>query len=223
MNSKSPVALKYNNISVLEKQSADYIEDLLKKSTLLQDLSFEHENTEEESNRNANRIIQMIIKTDMLYHFPTLEQLIDIAEYQSQSSSPGMLSNSSSYGGGTPLVNLSLIQSPIGMPQQNNQRSSISPSKASSSLSPRQSRIATSSTIPINVAMNNLIIAHNTSKSAVGVLKKQSTVNLEKLNFSSTDSLTSVSTLNRIMYKNEEFAKEVIMQAVLHAAGNYRS
>jgi hypothetical protein len=85
VNAKTNVFVTYGTESVLEKQSADFLCTCLQKHDLLQVLCCEMKMTKEVVSKFMQRIVDCIVKTDMMFHFSLLEQLIGIVEYHNQS------------------------------------------------------------------------------------------------------------------------------------------
>jgi 3'5'-cyclic nucleotide phosphodiesterase len=69
--------VKYDNLSVLENQSADFVKSLLETSldTLLPSLNIGVEDTLEAKDLEIRRIYDLIIQTDMIYHFGHVEKM----------------------------------------------------------------------------------------------------------------------------------------------------
>jgi hypothetical protein len=77
---KTPVAIRYNNESVLEHQSADFVQDLLMTLPVLESLSLEIPVTKEIHTQLVDRIKGCILKTDMSHHFSMLEHMMELVE-----------------------------------------------------------------------------------------------------------------------------------------------
>ncbi|KAG0163208.1 hypothetical protein DFQ28_007730 [Apophysomyces sp. BC1034] len=74
VNCKTPIAKRYNNTSVLESFSVEIGQDLLHKHKLLKSLEDHHQQTFLEKFEN------MILSTDMVYHYDLQEQLGSLEE-----------------------------------------------------------------------------------------------------------------------------------------------
>ena len=164
--------------------------DLLERSQLLHQLDLDYIDCEENKVKTLDRISDHILKTDMAYHFQMLENLIEIAEFNSQCLAAYGLSHSSS----TPMLEpMSMDRASIS--HLTNGIQHHSPLSALSSHSP------------------------TTPKSAVDFFKSQfgvSTSLIVKENSSS--SLASLVPLSKVIIKSG-FTKEHLMVAILHAAG----
>ncbi|KAI8899161.1 hypothetical protein BC833DRAFT_550752 [Globomyces pollinis-pini] len=82
----TPSAIKYNKVSVLENQSADFLKVQLAKYSILQQLKLEANMTEEFESEILAKITDAILKTDMMYHFQILEECLNIIEYHNNQS-----------------------------------------------------------------------------------------------------------------------------------------
>ena len=80
VNSKTDLALNYNNISVLERQSADFVKKYLEKSKLLESLNIYVGQGFQKKHKIISRISEHIIRTDMIYHFGLIEQISKVID-----------------------------------------------------------------------------------------------------------------------------------------------
>jgi hypothetical protein len=70
-------------VSVLENASSDYTIGMIKKHNFINDLYFADEPDKELRASNIYEIVHIcILKTDMFYHFPLLEKVVELGESQ---------------------------------------------------------------------------------------------------------------------------------------------
>ncbi|KAJ3373241.1 Calcium/calmodulin-dependent 3',5'-cyclic nucleotide phosphodiesterase 1B [Kappamyces sp. JEL0680] len=199
INAKTPVAIKYDNISVLEKQSADFVKGLLEASTLLGLLDIEAAGNAEAQAKTIDRIYDHILKTDMTYHFGMLEQLIELSEYNTSCVAGSGLSSGVSYT--TSTASLSGF-------------STISLSGYSTSPGSHHAPIA--QLTPGIQHVSPMAVSPVTPKSVVEQLKSQFTSSLFGTEGSSS-SLYSLTPISKIVIKPGH-TKEHLMLVILHAA-----
>ena len=87
VHTKTPVAVKYKNISVLELQSADFVQELLEKSNLIESLNLDHPCSPAFKQNFMVRVRVAIEQTDMCHHFSMVSHMNEIIQHQSGSFS----------------------------------------------------------------------------------------------------------------------------------------
>ncbi|KAI8907223.1 hypothetical protein EDD86DRAFT_227810 [Gorgonomyces haynaldii] len=82
VNTKSPAARQYNNESVLENVSKDFVRGLLAKYQVIEGLFLKNQPLPKEQLvlQMTRTIDELILKTDMIHHFRLLECIVQIAE-----------------------------------------------------------------------------------------------------------------------------------------------
>lgn len=90
VNTKSPIAEKYENKSVLEKYSLDFIKETLTKTSLIEKLSFLDVPASTDKSDIEEAVLEVIseavLKTDMSFHFSMLDALGKYSDYLEDAS-----------------------------------------------------------------------------------------------------------------------------------------
>ncbi|KAJ3275472.1 hypothetical protein HDV01_000299 [Terramyces sp. JEL0728] len=80
VNSNTPVAQLYSNISVLENQSADFMDKMMSKySSAIKEMNLDYSGNIVEDMKIFMR--DAVLHTDMAVHFPMLDDVLKIVEY----------------------------------------------------------------------------------------------------------------------------------------------
>jgi hypothetical protein len=192
INAKTPVALRYNNESVLENQSADFVKDLLEQLPVLESLSLEMPVTKDIHTQLISRIKECILKTDMCHYFSMLEQVIEVVEIT------GYICITRSYYNVSPGGNTSASGS---------SHSPQSIRSISTNLTPLHIQLAMSSSPGTQSPKSPKPKVHE-------FLKQHAMAPLSR-----SSSFTSMTSLNKLPLSKVQ--KEYMIQNILHAAGNH--
>ncbi|KAJ3255395.1 hypothetical protein HK103_006314 [Boothiomyces macroporosus] len=100
VNSHSPVAHLYNNVSVLENQSADFMDQMMDKyAGTIQAMNLDYSDGDVVDDMKLF-MREAILHTDMAVHFPMLDEILKIVEYHYKYQHGGGIQPSKTYGAG---------------------------------------------------------------------------------------------------------------------------
>ena len=206
---------------MLENQSADFVKKILNELQLIENLNVPAEELKKEM--VIGRICEMILKTDMVYHFGQLDQLLELADYHAQHAnfvassqvSTGSLAVTNSHSSIVSSTQPPLLGSAPALSQNSATAYSGMPSWNHGSVSG----------YPLNSGFNNgpPSASPHTPKSAVELFKSLFNSPISSFNpnpSSSSSSLYSLSLAPIIKITFKTFSsKEQLIQIILHAAG----